>query len=75
MSMPRRHELLEYAAATGAFIVEDDFDNEFRYGRPILPSIKALDQYDCVIYVASFWTVLYQSLRLSFVVLPDCMLT
>jgi GntR family transcriptional regulator/MocR family aminotransferase len=73
MSMPRRHELLEYAAATGAFIVEDDFDNEFRYGRPILPSIKALDQYDCVIYVASFWKVLYQSLRLSFVVFPDCM--
>lgn len=75
MSMPRRHELLEYAAATGAFIIEDDFDNEFRYGRPILPSIKALDQYDCVIYVASFWTILYQSLRLSFVVFPDCMVT
>ncbi|MDP3507142.1 MAG: PLP-dependent aminotransferase family protein [Candidatus Melainabacteria bacterium] len=73
MSMPRRHELLEYAAATGAFIVEDDFDNEFRYGRPILPSIKALDQYDCVIYMASFWKVLYQSLRLSFVVFPDCL--
>ncbi|MBS2008769.1 MAG: PLP-dependent aminotransferase family protein [Cyanobacteria bacterium SZAS TMP-1] len=75
MSMERRRELLEYAAATGAFIVEDDFDNEFRYGKPVLPSLKALDQHDCVIYMASFWKVLYQSLRLSYVVFPRCLET
>jgi len=73
MSMRRRHELLDYAATTGAFIIEDDFDNEFRYGKPILPSLKAIDPYDCVIYIASFWKVLYQSLRLSYAVFPDCL--
>lgn len=75
MSMQRRQELLDYAHEVGAFILEDDFDYEFRYGKPTLPSLKALDRYDCVIYMASFWRILYKSLRLSFIVLPDCLVT
>jgi GntR family transcriptional regulator/MocR family aminotransferase len=73
MSMPRRQELIEYAAAVGAFILEDDYDSEFRYGKPILPSLKALDHHDCVIYMSSFWKILYQSLRLSYVIFPRCL--
>lgn len=74
MSMPRRKELLEYAAAVGAFILEDDFDSEFRYGKPILPSLKALDHHDCVIHMASFWKVLHQTLRLSYLIFPRCLI-
>jgi GntR family transcriptional regulator / MocR family aminotransferase len=73
MSMQRRIDLLAYAASVGAFIVEDDFDSDFRYGKPALPSLKSLDRHDCVIYMASFWKVLYQSLRLSFVIFPHCL--
>lgn len=71
MSLRRRHELLEYAHEVGAFILEDDFDYEFSYGKTALPAIKAIDPYDCVIYMASFWRVLYKALRLSFIVLPN----
>lgn len=73
MSMPRRQELLEYSAAVGAFILEDDFDSEFRYGKPVLPALKALDHHDCVIYMSSFWKVLYQSLRLTYLIFPRCL--
>lgn len=75
MSMQRRQDLLQYAHQVGAFIVEDDFDCEFRYGKPILPALKSLDRYDSVIYMASFWRILYRSLRLSFIVLPESLLT
>lgn len=73
MSMPRRLELIKWAKQTGAFIIEDDFDNEFRYGTAPLPALKALDDGDCVIYVSSFWKLLHHSVRLSYVVIPDCL--
>jgi GntR family transcriptional regulator/MocR family aminotransferase len=70
MSLPRRFELLEWAHATGALIVEDDYDSEFRYqGRPV-PALQGLDRHGVVLYVGSFSKVLFPSLRLGYLVMP-----
>ncbi|HEV7240161.1 MAG TPA: PLP-dependent aminotransferase family protein [Thermoanaerobaculia bacterium] len=70
MSLDRRLALLEWARRNDAWIVEDDYDGEFRYdGRP-LTSIQGLDSAGRVIYVGTFTKSLYPSLRLGYVVLP-----
>lgn len=70
MPLGRRIELLEWAKETGAFIVEDDYDSEFRYaGRPV-QSLQGLDQAGCVIYGGSFSKSLFLSLRIGYLVLP-----
>ncbi len=70
MTLPRRLAHLEYARAKGAWIIEDDYDSEFRYaGRP-MPSLQGLDDGGTVIYVGSFSKVLFGSLRLGYVVAP-----
>jgi GntR family transcriptional regulator / MocR family aminotransferase len=70
MSLPRRLALLEWARSTGAVIVEDDYDSEYRYaGRP-MPAMQGLDRYGVVIFVGSFSKVLFPSLRLGYAVLP-----
>ncbi len=71
MSLKRRLELLEWAGAAGAWILEDDFDSEYRYrGRP-LSALHGLDQTSRVIYVGTFSKVLFASLRLGYVVVPE----
>ncbi len=70
MSLGRRLELLKFAESSGAWILEDDYDSEFRYtGRP-LPALQGLDRAERVIYTGSFSKVLYPSLRLGYVVVP-----
>jgi GntR family transcriptional regulator / MocR family aminotransferase len=70
MTLPRRLALLEFARTSGAWIIEDDYDSEFRYvGRPV-PSLQGLGSHDSVIYVGSFSKVLFASLRLGYVVVP-----
>ena len=70
MTLPRRLALLEFARAKGAWVIEDDYDSEFRYvGRP-LPSLQGLGSSECVIYVGSFSKVLFASLRLGYLVAP-----
>jgi GntR family transcriptional regulator/MocR family aminotransferase len=70
MSLPRRFELLDWAHATGALVVEDDYDSEFRYhGRPV-PALQGLDRHGVVLYVGSFSKVLFPSLRLGYMVVP-----
>ena len=70
MSLSRRLALLEWASATQALIIEDDYDSEYRYtGRP-LPSMQGLDGRACVLFVGSFSKVLFPSLRLGYVVVP-----
>lgn len=70
MSMSRRLELLAWASQTGAWIVEDDYDSEFRYaGRP-LASLQGLDRGGCVVYVGTLSKVLFPGIRLGFAVVP-----
>jgi GntR family transcriptional regulator/MocR family aminotransferase len=74
LSLERRLALLDWARRTGAWIVEDDYDSEYRYtGRPI-PALQGLDRSDRVIVLGSFSQVLFTSLRLGYVVLPPALL-
>lgn len=70
MSMARRGELLAWAAAHGAAVIEDDYDSEFRYvDRPLEP-IQRLDNGSRVIYIGSFSKTLAPTLRMGFAVVP-----
>jgi len=71
MSLPRRLELLQWADAASAWIIEDDYDSEFRYhGRP-LPALKSLDRHGRVLYAGTFSKVLLPGLRLAYLVVPE----
>jgi GntR family transcriptional regulator / MocR family aminotransferase len=70
LSLPRRLELLAWATEAGSWILEDDYDSEFRYvGRP-LPSLKSLDRGQRVLYAGSFSKVLFPALRLGYLIVP-----
>jgi GntR family transcriptional regulator / MocR family aminotransferase len=70
MSLARRRALLDWAEARAAWVVEDDFDSEYRYsGRP-LAALQSLDSSGSVIYVSTFTKILFNALRLGFLVLP-----
>jgi GntR family transcriptional regulator/MocR family aminotransferase len=73
MSPARRTALLAWARRTGATIIEDDYDSEFRYtGRPIEP-LQSLDREGRVVYVGSFSKTLLPALRLGFCVAPPAL--
>jgi GntR family transcriptional regulator/MocR family aminotransferase len=70
LSLPRRLQLLEWAARSNTWILEDDYDAEFRYaGRPV-PSMQGLDREGRVLYVGTFSKSLFPALRLGFIVVP-----
>lgn len=70
MSLARRLELLRWAGRSSAWVLEDDYDSEYRYsGRP-LEALQGLDTEGRVIYVGTFSKVLFPSLRLGYPVLP-----
>jgi GntR family transcriptional regulator/MocR family aminotransferase len=70
LTLQRRLELLSWAERTRGWIVEDDFDGEYRYaGRPLAP-LRALDRSNRVAYLGSFSKILFPALRLSYLVLP-----
>jgi GntR family transcriptional regulator/MocR family aminotransferase len=70
MTLPRRLALLDWARRTGALILEDDYDSEFRFsGRP-LPALQGLDRHGTVLFAGSFSKVLFPALRLGYLVLP-----
>ena len=74
LTMPRRLELLAWARRTEAYVLEDDYDSEFRYaGRP-LASLQGIDGAGRVIYVGTFSKVLFPGLRLGSAVLPPALL-
>jgi GntR family transcriptional regulator / MocR family aminotransferase len=70
MSLPRRLSLLRWASAARAWVIEDDYDSEFRYGTRPIPCLHGLDVDGRVIYVGSFSKTLFPALRLGFVIVP-----
>jgi GntR family transcriptional regulator/MocR family aminotransferase len=73
MSLARRLELLAWAASSGALVFEDDYDSEYRYaGRP-LEALAALDRGGCVLYAATFSKVMFPSLRLGYLIVPEAL--
>ncbi len=74
MSLTRRLELLDWATKANAWILEDDYDSEFRYGGKPLSALQGLDETGRVIYVGTFSKVLFPSLRLGHVVVPKSLL-
>ena len=70
MSLERRMALLRWAARTGAFVIEDDYDSEYRFEGPPVPSLQSLDNHSSVIFIGSFSKTLFPSLRVGYVVLP-----
>ncbi|MCZ2899179.1 PLP-dependent aminotransferase family protein [Burkholderia thailandensis] len=71
MSLARRRMLLEYARQHQCWIIEDDYDSEFRYGSRPLASLQGLDDAGRVIYVGSLGKMLFPSLRLGYMVVPE----
>jgi GntR family transcriptional regulator/MocR family aminotransferase len=70
MSAARRAALLEWAARSRAWIVEDDYDADLRFGTRPLPALQGSDTHGSVLYVGTFSKVLFPSLRLGYLVVP-----
>jgi GntR family transcriptional regulator/MocR family aminotransferase len=73
MTLTRRLELLKWAAHTGCWIFEDDYDSEFHSADRPLPALRSLDLADRVLYVGSFSKTLFPSLRLGYIVCPKAL--
>lgn len=70
MSAARRLQLLDWAHNTGAWILEDDYDSEYRYETMPIASLQGLDHGSRVIYIGTFSKTLFPSLRLGYMVIP-----
>ncbi len=71
LTLPRRLELLNWAKTNGTYLIEDDYDSEYRYsGRPV-PSLAGLDHSENVIYIGTFSKVMFPALRLGYMVIPQ----
>jgi GntR family transcriptional regulator/MocR family aminotransferase len=73
LPLPRRVELLDWAEERRAWLIEDDYDGEFRYGGRPLAALKSLDRDGRVIYIGSFSKALFPALRLGYMVLPPAL--
>jgi GntR family transcriptional regulator/MocR family aminotransferase len=73
MSAARRLALLDWAARHDAWILEDDYDSEYRYVSRPLGALQGMATRDCVIYVGTFSKVLYPSLRVGYLVVPPAL--
>ncbi len=71
MSLARRRTLLEYARQHKVWIIEDDYDSEFRYGSRPLASLQGLDDAGQVIYVGSLGKMLFPGLRIGYMIAPE----
>jgi len=70
MSASRRLRLLDWAQSTGAWIVEDDYDSEYRFGSSPITSLQGLDRDSRVIYIGTFTKILFPAMRIAYVVIP-----
>jgi GntR family transcriptional regulator/MocR family aminotransferase len=71
MSVARRRALIEFARANNVYIFEDDYDSEFRFAGPPLPSLQGLDNSGAVIYSGTVSKILAPALRLGYLVVPE----
>jgi GntR family transcriptional regulator/MocR family aminotransferase len=71
MSLPRRTALLDWAEQQDSYVIEDDYDGDYRYeGRPIA-SLQGIDRAGRVIYVGSFNKILFPALRIAYAIVPE----
>ncbi|MEZ5450760.1 MAG: PLP-dependent aminotransferase family protein [Thiolinea sp.] len=73
LSLERRLALIHWAREQGAWLLEDDYDSEFRFDGSPLTALQGLGGEDCVIYAGTFSRILQHSLRLGYLVLPDAL--
>jgi GntR family transcriptional regulator/MocR family aminotransferase len=74
MSLERSLALLGAARRSGAHVIEDDYDSEFRFSGGPVPALRRLDRSAAVILAGSFNKVLFRSLRLGYLVLPQSLM-
>ncbi len=70
LCLSRRLALLDWAKGVNAYILEDDYDSEFRFATRPLATLQGLDEADRVIYIGTFSKVLFPSLRIGYMILP-----
>jgi GntR family transcriptional regulator/MocR family aminotransferase len=70
MSAGRRLQLLDWARRRGAWVLEDDYDSEYRYGSQPIAALQGLDRDARVVYIGTFSKVLFPSLRAGYLVVP-----
>ena len=75
MPVGRRYQLLKWAEANNSLILEDDYDSELRYSGKPVPALQGLDKKGLVVYLGSFSSTLFPSLKISYMVLPKDMAT
>lgn len=74
LPLERRLRLLSWAGQTGAYILEDDYDSEFRYDERPVESVQGLDRGQRVIYIGSFSKIVFPALRLGYMVIPEVLM-
>jgi GntR family transcriptional regulator / MocR family aminotransferase len=70
MTVARRLELIEWARRSGAVIIEDDYDSEYRYSGPPLPAMQGLAENTPVVYIGTFSKVMFPGLRIGYLIVP-----
>jgi len=75
MGIGRRMKILEEAAKLGAWVLEDDYDSEFRHVGSPIPSLQGMDGAGRVLYLGTFSKVLFPSLRLGYLVVPEALIS
>ncbi len=75
MSAQRRADLLRWARDSGGWLIEDDYDSEYRYGQSPVSSLQSIDLSGSVIYVGSFSKTLFNAIRIGFMVLPEILVS
>jgi GntR family transcriptional regulator/MocR family aminotransferase len=70
MSASRRLQLLDWARRTGSWVIEDDYDSEYRYQSLPVAALQGLDREGCVVYIGTFSKVLFPALRIGYLVVP-----
>ncbi len=73
MSLQRRHQLLATAATHEAWVLEDDYDSEYRFSGPPISSLEGLDTTGRVLYMGTFSKVLYPGIKLGYLVVPKAL--